>query len=112
MHSDAFIDAAGAAPALQLAVALAPVGARLVIVALYKQPVPIDLVQVMAKELVITGSIAYPTDEFTEVVGMLAAGEVDVSPMISHRYAFDDFPAAFATARDTGRALKVMVEIP
>lgn len=112
VHSDAFIDAAGAAPALQQAVALAPVGARLVIVALYKQPVPIDLVQVMAKELVITGSIAYPTDEFTEVVGMLSAGEVDVSPMISHRFAFDDFPAAFATARDTARALKVMVEFP
>lgn len=112
VQTDAFIDAAGAAPALQQAVALARVGARLVIVALYKQPVPIDLVQVMAKELVITGSIAYPTNEFSEVVEMLSAGEVDVSPMISHRFAFDEFPVAFATARDTSRALKVMVEFP
>lgn len=112
VQTDAFIDAAGAAPALQQAVALARVGARLVVVALYKQPVPIDLMLVMAKELVITGSIAYPADEFSEVVAMLGAGDVDVSPMISHRFPFDEFPAAFATARDTARALKVMVEFP
>src|SRR5690606_37175280 len=78
VRTDAFIDAAGSAPALEQAVTLARLGARLVIVALYKKPAPIDLLQVMAKELVITGSIAYPADEFAEVVAMLAAGEVDV----------------------------------
>ena len=111
VNTDAFIDAAGAAAPLQQAVTMCRSGTRFVIVALHKQPVPLDLVMVMAKELVITGSIAYPRDEFSEVIGMLSAGKVDVSPMISHRFPLGEFPAAFETAKDASRALKVMVEM-
>jgi threonine dehydrogenase-like Zn-dependent dehydrogenase len=66
---------------------------------------------VMAKELVITGSIAYPRDEFTEVIAMLSSGKVDVSPLISHRFPLSEFPKAFKTAQDTAHALKVIVEM-
>lgn len=112
VNTDVFIDAAGAAEPLQQAITICRTGTRFVIVALHKHPVPLDLVQVMAKELVITGSIAYPTDEFAEVLDMLSSGAVDVSPMISHRFRFDDFIEAFATAKDTAKALKVIVEYP
>lgn len=111
VNTDVFIDAAGAAAPLQQAVAMARSGARFVIVALHKHPVPLDLVMVMAKELVITGSIAYPRDEFAEVIGMLSAGKVDVSPLISHRFPLAEFPVAFKAAQDTAHALKVMVEM-
>ncbi len=110
VNTDVFIDAAGAAEPLQQAIGLARNGTRFVIVALHKHPVPIDLIQVMAKELVITGSIAYPTDEFAEVLEMLSQGEVDVSPLISHRFAFADFIEAFTVAKDSATALKVIVE--
>lgn len=111
VNTDVFIDAAGAAAPLQQALAICRSGARFVIVAVHKHPVPLDLVMVMAKELVITGSIAYPRDEFAEVIAMLGAGRVDVSPLISHRFPLDEFPQAFETARDASRALKVMVEM-
>jgi 2-desacetyl-2-hydroxyethyl bacteriochlorophyllide A dehydrogenase len=111
VNTDVFIDAAGAAAPLQQAITMCRSGTRFVIVALHKQPVPLDLVMVMAKELVITGSIAYPRDEFTEVIAMLAAGEIDVAPLISHRFALSEFPQAFATAKDASKALKVMVEM-
>lgn len=111
INTDVFIDAAGAAAPLQQTVAMCRSGARIVIVALHKQPVPLDLVMVMAKELVITGSIAYPRDEFAEVIAMLGSGKVDVSPLISHRFPLDEFPRAFETARDGAQALKVMVEM-
>ncbi|HSB96208.1 MAG TPA: zinc-binding dehydrogenase [Spongiibacteraceae bacterium] len=111
VNTDVFIDAAGAAAPLQQAVTMCRSGARFVIVAVHKQPVPLDLVMVMAKELVITGSIAYPRDEFSEVIAMLSAGKVDVSAMISHRFPLSDFPQAFKTAQDTAHALKVMVEM-
>lgn len=111
VNTDAFIDAAGAAAPLQQAITMCRSGTRFVIVALHKNPVPLDLVMVMAKELVITGSIAYPRDEFAEVIGMLGAGKVDVSPLISHRFSLEEFPEAFRTAQDASRALKVMVEM-
>jgi len=110
VDTDVFIDAAGAAEPLQQAVELCRTGTRFVIVALHKKPVPLDLVQVMAKELLITGSIAYPQDEFEEVLAMLGAGDVDVSPLISHHFDAAHFLEAFTTAKDGARALKVMVE--
>jgi 2-desacetyl-2-hydroxyethyl bacteriochlorophyllide A dehydrogenase len=111
VNTDVFIDAAGAAAPLQQAVAMCRSATRFVIVAVHKQPVPLDLVMVMAKELVITGSIAYPRDEFAEVIAMLSAGKVDVSPMISHRFPLSEFPQAFKMAQDAKHALKVMVEM-
>ncbi|WP_186453996.1 zinc-dependent alcohol dehydrogenase [Denitratisoma sp. DHT3] len=109
--TDVFIDAAGAGGLLQQTVAMCASGARIVVVAVYRQPVALDLVMVMAKEIELAGSIAYPGDEFQEVIGMLAQGEVDVDPLITHRFTFSAALAAFEQARDATRALKVMVEI-
>jgi len=111
VNSDVYIDAAGAGQALGQAMEMSRAGARFVIVALHKQPVPMDLVQVMAKELVITGAVAYP-DEFPQAVQLLAKGDIDLRPMISHHFDFADFALALDTARDTGQAAKVVVEFP
>ncbi len=109
VDTDIYIDAAGAAGLLQQAIQVCRTRARIVVVAVYRQPVAIDLVMVMAKEIELTGSIAYPGNEFAEVIAMLSSGELDVTPLISHRFPFDDVVAAFAQAKDTTRALKVMI---
>ena len=109
VNSDVYIDATGAGSVLQQVVQMSRTGARLVVVALHRQPVPVDMVQVMAKELVITGAIAYPT-EFPEAVGLLTAGAADFEAKISHRFDFSEFSHALSVARDTERAVKVVVE--
>lgn len=111
VNTDIFIDAAGAASLLQKTVAMCASGTRIVVVAVYRQPVALDLVMVMAKEIELAGSIAYPGDEFQEVIGMLAQGDVDVGPLITHRFPFSAALAAFEQARDATRALKVMIAI-
>lgn len=111
VNTDVFIDASGAPNVIQDVVAMCRYGARLVVVAVHKHPIPVDFRLVLAKELVITGAIGYPV-EFPEVVEMLGRGETDVSPLISHRFAFDDFEQAFARARDPSTSLKVVVEFP
>lgn len=109
--SDVFIDAAGASPLLQQVIALCRRGTRIVIIAVYHQPVPIDMVMVMAKEIEIAGSIAYPDNEFSEVIEMLSQGQVDSGLLISHRFSFDHAEQAFQQARDAGTARKVMVNM-
>ena len=63
---------------------------------------------VMAKELVIKGSMAYP-DEFDGVLEMLLSGKVDVTPMVSHQFDFAEFEQALATAQQPDQAAKVVV---
>ena len=108
--TDVFIDAAGAPAALTEVMTMAKYRARIAVIALYKKPVPIDLFKLMANEIMMTGSIAdNRSKEFGEAIDMIAAGRVDLSPMISHRVGFDRFHEAVAIASDAAKAAKVML---
>lgn len=109
--TDVYIDASGAAAVVRDVFQHSKFGARLVVVAMHKQEVSLPFFHVMAKELTISGAMAYP-DEFPSVIEMLASGKVDVSPIITHQFDFSDFPAALATAQQPDTAAKVMVNFP
>lgn len=108
--SDVIIDAAGAQQALGELLDVAKFRARVVIVALHKKPMPVNLWKMMANEFSISGSIATDReDEFNECLKMLADGEVDVEPLISHRVDFSRLGEAFRIAADTEASAKVIV---
>lgn len=108
--TDVFIDAAGAPPLLQQMVALAKFGARISIIALYKEAVPMDLYQVMANELKISGSIAdQRAAEFQEALDMMSAAPINIKAMISHRFPLRDLRSALDMAADADQSAKVMI---
>ncbi len=111
--SDVIIDAAGAQPPLAELLDVAKFRARIVIVALHKRPMPINLWKMMANEFSISGSIATDReDEFNECLQMLASGDVNVGPLISHRVEFVQLDEAFRIAADTDASAKVIVTFP
>ncbi|MCK0530539.1 zinc-dependent alcohol dehydrogenase [Sphingobium agri] len=111
--SDVIIDAAGAQPPLAELLDVAKFRARIVIVALHKKPMPINLWKMMANEFSISGSIATDReDEFNECLQMLASGDIDVDPLISHRVEFAQLDEAFRIAADTDASAKVIVTFP
>ena len=61
----------------------------------------------MMKQLRLSGSMEYP-DDFGETVELLR--NVDLSPIITHKFALEDFGAALEVARDPQAAGKVMIE--
>jgi len=107
--TDIYIDATGAGPVVEAIVTHARAGAMLVVVGLHKKPVPISLTDVLMRELTIRGAMGYPT-EFPQVIEMLRSGEVDVTPMVSHRFRLPEFETAFGIASDANAAAKVLVD--
>lgn len=105
--SDAYVEASGAPSVIGEIVANARPGARVSVVALHREPRPVDFSMVLAKQLTITGSMAYP-DDYGAVLDVLC--DVDLSPMITHRFPLAEFAAAIETARDPDRAGKVIIE--
>lgn len=105
--SDAFIEASGAPGLIPQLLVQARTGARISVVALHRQPQEVDFMWVMAKQLAIRGSMAYPED-YGETVRMLS--ELDLSPVISHRFPLAEVEKALDVARDASVAGKVMVE--
>lgn len=105
--SDAYIECTGNGAVLQAIIGQAKRDARVSVPALHREPFVMPLILVMMKQLHIVGSIEYP-DDFGETIEMLR--QVDLTPLITHRFAIDDFAEALMAARDTSSAGKVLIE--
>lgn len=106
--TDIYLDAAGVSAVVNTALAGAKRGATLGIVGVHKEPVPIDLVNVMSNEITILGSMGYP-DEIFEVTEDLVANWEKYALIVSHTIAFDHVGEALELAHTPGAADKVVV---
>jgi L-iditol 2-dehydrogenase len=109
--SDIYLDAAGAKPVVEVALAAAKKGATLGIVGVHKEPVPIEFTNVMSNELTIVGSMGYP-DEIFEVTKDLIANWQKYALIVSHTVPFADVGQALELAGTPGAADKVVVTFP
>lgn len=108
--SDAFLDMAGAPGVIAGIVGMAQYHARVVVSAVYPEPVAFDFLAALMKELTVTTAGGYPT-ELPEVLAELARIDAaELAPYVSHSFPFDRFDEAFATARSALSA-KVMIDI-
>ena len=106
--TDIYFDAAGAPAVITTALTAAKLGSRLGVVAVYKEPVSVDFVNIMSNEITIVGSMGYP-DEIFEVTKDLIANWEKYAVIVSHTIPFDDVVQALKTASTPGAADKVVV---
>ena len=106
--TDIYFDAAGVPAVIETALAAAKTGARLGVVAVHKQPVPVDFLNLMSNEITIVGSMGYPAEIF-EVTEDLIANWEKYAVIISHTIPFHDVNNALKTATTPGAADKVVV---
>jgi L-iditol 2-dehydrogenase len=109
--TDVYLDAAGARPVVEVALAAAKKGATLGIVGVHKEPVPIEFTNVMSNELTIVGSMGYPSEIF-EVTRDLIANWQKYALIVSHTVPFADVGQALELAGTPGAADKVVVTFP
>lgn len=106
--TDIYLDAAGVPAVVQSAVALAKKGATIGVVAVHKEPVPVDFLSLMSNEITILGSMGYP-DEIFDVTKDLVANWQKYARIVSHTIPFDRVDEALATASTPGAADKIVV---
>lgn len=69
----------------------------------------VPMMQITAKEIALIGSFRFH-EEFAVAVDMMAAGLIDVTPLVTHSYPLADFAQAFEMATDRSQAMKVQLE--
>lgn len=106
--TDIYYDAAGAPPVISTALGAAKTGARFCVVAVHKEPVPVDFLNIMSNEITIVGSIGYP-DEIFEVTSDIIANWEKYAVIVSHTIPFADVGEALRMASTPGAADKVVV---
>ena len=109
--TDIYLDAAGVPAVVTTALSAAKRRATLGIVAVHKEQVPVDLVNIMSNEITIVGSMGYP-DEIFEVTEDLVANWEKYALIVSHIVPFDEVERALQLASTPGAADKVVVTFP
>ncbi len=107
---DAVIDCAGAPNSSQQGLEmLKQEDGRLVLVALFEHPGPLDRNQIVRKHVRLLGSWAWNTADFRLALELVASGRIDRRPLVSHQFALDDAAEAFRV-QEAGQAIKVLVK--
>ncbi len=106
--TDIYLDAAGAPAAITTALTAAKRGARVVVVAVHKESVPVDFLNVMSNEVTIVGSMGYPTEIF-DVTKDIVANWEKYAVIVSHTVPFHNVAEALRMAATPGAADKVVV---
>ncbi|WP_246168244.1 zinc-dependent alcohol dehydrogenase [Paenibacillus antarcticus] len=107
---DVFIDAAGAPILFDQVMKIIKPHARISIIAVYKNEVPISLAQIMSKEVQIKGASGYTHEDIAKVIEHLTS-IANLSTIITQVYKLDDIQEAFNKAIDAKETIKVVVDL-
>jgi L-iditol 2-dehydrogenase len=105
----------GMADTMETAVKIAKTGGTIVVIGMFRKPVPLNFGRLMRNEIDIICSWSYSTwngvPEFEIALELLARGELDAESLITHRFPIDRINEAFHAALNKGEsgALKVLI---
>jgi alcohol dehydrogenase len=105
---DASIDAVGHPDALDLAIRLARRAGTLVAIGVYAEPCQVHMGLVWIKALTLKTGHANVIAHVDRVLGMLAAGSLDPTPLVTHHMKLDQAPDAY-DVYDRREALKIVL---
>ena len=108
--ADVVLEASGQPAAMAAALEVAGFNARLVNIGIdVGRSAQAQLGLIQSKQLQIRGSIGSP-GVWPQTLRFLARTRLDLSPMVTRRFALDEAPDAYAAARQTGENIKVHIE--
>jgi D-xylulose reductase len=107
--ADIVFECSGAAGAIRDLFRIVRPGGTVVLVGLPPAPVPFDISAACARECRIETVFRY-ANVFDRALALIAAGKVDLKPLVSHTYGFDQSIAAFERAAE-GRPEDVKLQI-
>ncbi|MDB6095498.1 MAG: putative sorbitol dehydrogenase [Verrucomicrobia bacterium] len=109
--ADLVFDATGHPSALAQGVAALRPGGAIVLIGMPGQPVPFDVVAAQVKEARIETIFRY-AHVFPRALALMRSGKIDVRPLITERFEFDDGIAAFGCAAQAKpTTIKIQIDL-
>jgi alcohol dehydrogenase len=105
---DAAVDAVGHPDALDTAIRLARKAGTVVAIGVYAEPCQVHMGLVWIKALTLKSGHANVIGHVDRVLGMLASGSLDPTPLVTHHMPLDDAPEAYGVY-DRREALKIVL---
>ncbi|KAL6817657.1 GroES-like protein [Trichoderma camerunense] len=108
---DVVIEATGAASCIATGVHLTKKGGTYVQAGMGKEVVEFPITVACIRDLTIRGSIRYTTGCYPTAVDLVASGKLDVRPLVTNRFKFEDTKDAFQLVRERHEnVIKVLIQ--
>ncbi|SCV02255.1 LAMI_0G17304g1_1 [Lachancea mirantina] len=88
-------DCSGAEPCVRAGIKACKAGGTYVQVGVGKDDVTVPLTAIGTKELRVQGTFRYAFGDYRDAVRLISDGDVDVKPLITHHFKFEDAPKAY-----------------
>lgn len=110
---DVVFEASGSKAGVASSTKLAKITGKVMIIGMTREPYPVDLSAVFAKELVLEGVRIHSQYNFVGAVNLLASGALDrqFEKIVTDVYPLDRVEDAFALAQTNGDFIKILVEM-
>ncbi len=106
--ADVVFEAAGSTSSALLAAKACRVRGQIVLIAIPKNPVPMDLVTITFRELSLVGVRVYEPYDFERAINFLARADVDLGRLLSRPFSLGEGLQAFAEAGRGGAVMRVL----
>lgn len=105
-------EAAGVEASLDTAIQQIQKGGTIIIVGVYGKRPQVDMSVLGDRELSLIGSLMYQQPDYEQAVDWIAKGDMQVKPLITHHFAFEDYAMAYQLIdKEPDKTLKVMVDL-
>ena len=83
---------------------------KVVVAAVFENPLEIEHNIIVRKGIRLFGSWAWSLDEFAQALELLGSGKIDRKPLITHEFPLDKAKEAYETQLNTEEAIKVLIK--
>ena len=110
LGADVVMEAVGVPATFEESVRLVRPGGHVANIGVHGAPATLHLEQIWSKNLTITTGLV-DTFSTPTLIGLVASGRLDTTPMVTHRFTMDEFDTAYQVFSDAANsgALKVLV---
>lgn len=108
--ADIFIECIGIGTTVNQAIECSKKGHDIVIVGVFGSTPQTNMAWVQDRELRIIGSLMYVDKDFQDAINYMAAGKINLKPLISRVFKFDDYAEAFKyIEKNNDTSLKILI---
>jgi 2-desacetyl-2-hydroxyethyl bacteriochlorophyllide A dehydrogenase len=108
--ADIVFEVSGAAPVAAMMTDLLRTRGRVVLVAVYAKPVPVNLHRFFWRELRLIGARVYEHEDFDKAIELLASGVMRFDKLITGVYSIDRLQQGFEQMEKGGEVMKILID--
>jgi 2-desacetyl-2-hydroxyethyl bacteriochlorophyllide A dehydrogenase len=108
--ADVVFEVSGAAPVAAMMTDLLRTRGRVVLVAVYAKPVPVNLHRFFWRELRLIGARVYEHEDFDKAIELLASGAMRFDKLITDVYSIDKLQQGFEQMEKGGEVMKILID--